>query len=587
MKTGKKLLSVVLALLLALSFGTLAFAEGETPDEIVESGTCGAEGNNLTWTITAGGLLTISGRGEMKNFNNQHPGMAPWYRVATWDPDFPIIKKAVVEEGVTGIGDNAFLGCHEMTELVLPQSVTRLGEMFLFNCEKLETVDLPARLTKIGRAAFSYAYGLTHITIPDGVTEIEEQAFSACENLTSITIPESVETIGQSAFLGTKIDAFHVHAGLTSIGDNALLGTELLEQITVDEANPAYAADAAGCLFTKDMQTLLKYPTGNVRTEYTIPSSVKTIKAMAFRRACNLTKITVPEGVETIESNAFAGCTSLQSISLPDSVTTLGTWAFGFCGLESIQLPVHLTKLEGGVLGSCGNLKKLEIPVGVTCIGEHSLKWSPQFTTVFIPNTVESIGQYAFEATGLTDVYFGGTEAQWNQIAVDAEGNDPLLNATVHFLPGGSSWITLPYGSDGLNEGDWYLDTTTFMNLIGRDKSAAEKAEALAVLKEHVVFYYNPVGTERVYKYEYTNLPVDDGDPISGTAVLPQDLSGDPDNATPYDYEALQQSVKQYTAFAVPETPDESQDDGNLFQKVISAFRAFVRAILSFFRRLF
>ncbi|MBQ3895427.1 MAG: hypothetical protein II739_08875, partial [Clostridia bacterium] len=155
-------------------------------------------------------------------------------------------------------------------------------------------------------------------------------------------------------------------------------------------------------------------------------------------------------------------------------------------------------------------------------------------------------------------------------------------------------WVVLPYTTDGLSDGDWYLDTTTFMNIIGNGKTAAQKAEALAIIKQHVVFYYNHGGDQCVYKYEFTNLPLGDGNPpVSGTIILPYDLTANPDEAFPYDYRALQQSVKQYTAPDEPtpsdNTPDEPQNSGsnNPFSRFVAVVQAFVRTILSFFRRIF
>ena len=141
------------------------------------------------------------------------------------------------------------------------------------------------------------------------------------------------------------------------------------------------------------------------------------------------------------------------------------------------------------------------------------------------------------------------------------------------------SWIALPYGSEGLSEGDWYLDTKAFMDTIGKGKSDEEKAAALATMKQHVVFFFNPDGDEYVYKYVYTELPLGDGTTVSGTVILPRDLTESPD-AFPYDYNALRQCVKQYTA---PSEPDEPSGVSSF----VAIFKSIIQTILSFFRKIF
>lgn len=83
--------------------------------EIVHSGTCGKDGDNLTWTLDDEGTLTISGTGEMSDY---------MYQVGPWGSG---VKKAVIQEGVTSIGNYAFWGCIGLTEVVIPDSVTSIG----------------------------------------------------------------------------------------------------------------------------------------------------------------------------------------------------------------------------------------------------------------------------------------------------------------------------------------------------------------------------------------------------------------------------------------------------------------------------
>ena len=123
------------------------------------------ESDGLTWTLYEDGTLTISGMGAMKDYNIN-------------DTQSPVInhqnvKKVVVEDGITNVGNYAFYFCENLTSLTLPDSVTSIGD-----------------------SAFDTCRGLTDITIPEGVTNIGDCAFYDCSNLTSITIPDSVTSIG-------------------------------------------------------------------------------------------------------------------------------------------------------------------------------------------------------------------------------------------------------------------------------------------------------------------------------------------------------------------------------------------------------
>ena len=78
-----------------------------TATKVVASGTCGVQGDNLTWTLDDAGTLTIDGVGEMENWN--YSSSMPWY----WSKN--TIKSVVVGDSVTSIGRNAFTGCDCLT----------------------------------------------------------------------------------------------------------------------------------------------------------------------------------------------------------------------------------------------------------------------------------------------------------------------------------------------------------------------------------------------------------------------------------------------------------------------------------------
>ena len=458
----KRLLSFVLAVLMIASLLPVTALAAD----IVDSGTCGAEGDgsNLTWTLDSDGTLTISGSGDMYDYGFLS---APWYGSRSR------VKSAVIAEGVTSIGRYAFDGCTSLTSVTIPDSVTSIGIVAFRDCKSLTSVTIPDSVTSIGNGAFrgctslasvtipdsvtsigawtfcdcisltnvtipdsvtsigDWAFmdcsSLTSVTIPDSVTSIGEQAFAYCTSLTSVTIPDSVTSIGWYAFDGcTSLTSVTIPDSVTSIGGCAFRYCTSLTGIWVAEGNSHYSSDASGVLLDKNMTDLIQCP-GRFFGAYTIPDSVASIGAYAFSDCTSLTSVTIPTSVTSIGRSAFDGCTSLTSVTIPDSVTSI----------------------DGSAFEKCTSLTSVTIPDSVTSIGVGAFEDCTSLTSVTIPDSVTSIGWSAFDrCTSLTDVYYAGSEAQWKAISISSYGNDDLLNANIHYYsvdPGAYSSI---YGAD-------------------------------------------------------------------------------------------------------------------------------------------
>ena len=264
--------------------------------------------------------------------------------------------------------------------------------------DQIFTVELEYDVSTIGDYAFAGCTALTAIEIPESVSDIGDYAFNGCGALSDITIPEGVEYIGKYAF--TRCDALEsitIPGSVMYIGEGALALCGGLTNITVAPDNPAYC-DLDGVLFDLYQGALVNYPIAR-SGEYEIPEGVYRIGMYAFEECTGLTKITIPAGVNGIGYMAFDHCTGLTNVTLPYTLRNLGAAAFQFCdSLTSVTIPVSATV----------------------------------------------IGQNAFYGTALTDVYYGGSAEDWNAINIWV-GNDPLLNAEIHF---GSSQpdLVLPAG---------------------------------------------------------------------------------------------------------------------------------------------
>ena len=221
---------------------------------VVAHGNCGTSGHveEVQWSLTSDGVLTISGSGDMKNFSTNN---IPWKDYRS-DSDTYTITRIVIEDGVTAIGNYAFRGCSSATSVSIPDGLTTIGSSAFYSC-KMESVDIPVGVTTIGTSAFQKCSKLETVTIPGSVTSFGGSVFKECTGLTSVDILD----------------------GVTSISSSAFYGCTSLESVP-------------------------------------IPASVTSISSSAFYGCTGLKSVDIPASVTKIESKAFYGCTSLTSINL-------------------------------------------------------------------------------------------------------------------------------------------------------------------------------------------------------------------------------------------------------------------------------
>ena len=288
-------------------FGNILAIEDEPAPCIIASGTCGAEGDNLTWTLSCDSVLTVSGTGAMADYSINNP--APWYSYVL------SVKTVVVNEGVTGIGQCAFMDCSGLTSVAISNSVTSIGGGAFARCANLSSVTIPNSVISIGDSAFQSCIGMTSVTIPNSVTSIWDYAFIDCRSLTYINIPNSVTSIGVGAFMWCEsLTSVMIPDNVTYIAPGAFACCTSLNSINVANDNTNYIS-IEGVLFAIKTKTILKqYPAGK-QGAYTIPNNVTSIGSRAFEGSSGLTSVVIPNGVTNIGSRAFYGCDGLTSIT--------------------------------------------------------------------------------------------------------------------------------------------------------------------------------------------------------------------------------------------------------------------------------
>jgi len=217
------------------------------------------------------------------------------------------------------------------------------------------------------------------ITIPshfDGypVTRISTYAFLRCKDITTVTIPNTVKRIGPYAFSWCT--------GLKSV---------------------------------------------------IIPDSVTSMGNGCFWHCENLVELKLPRYINSVPAWTCEGCYSLAEIIIPDTATFIGESAFKYCrSLTKVSIPSSVQRLINGCFCYCEGLKEVNISYGAITLDRAVFSKCAKLEKVTIPHSVKFIGIYAFDYAVLKDVYYTGSETEWNDIIVYIR-NEPLENATKHY----------------------------------------------------------------------------------------------------------------------------------------------------------
>ena len=295
--------------------------------------------------------------------------------------------------------------------VVTPNSTSGFGANIVSNTytNGKGVIKFDGPVTSIADNVFNSCENLVTVTIPDSVTSIEDGVFNGCSSLTSVTIPDGVTSIGAGTFKGCS--------SLTSV---------------------------------------------------TIPDGVTSIGDYAFYNCTGLITVTIPDSVTTIGDYAFSRCTNLVSVTIPDSVTTIGDYAFynvlninyngtatgspwsARCINGYVEAGLVYTDNTKTILVAADKniTRSVTIPNTVTSIGSYAFNGCRSLTSVTIPNTVTNIGSYAFHyCIGLTSITCNATTPPTlsNTNAFNDTNNCPIYvpAASVDTYKAANNWSML------------------------------------------------------------------------------------------------------------------------------------------------
>ena len=225
-------------------------------------------------------------------------------------------------------------------------------------------------------SAFLYNKDIKSVRLPDAITQIPYKAFSGCTNLKNIRLPDSVTQIDEDAFGNCDLQEQVVQEivssdNITFIGSRAFEGNKNIYTVHIGK-----------------------------NVEYIQTETFNYMSTPSFHDCTNLTSITVSPENQTY--------TSINGLLCSKD------------GRSLLYVPV-------GISG------RLDVPAGIETIGGEAMHYAFSIKIVHIPKSVKKIGSDAFPIE-CTDVYYDGTEEQWNEISIGKNYNSDFPSGvTLHF----------------------------------------------------------------------------------------------------------------------------------------------------------
>lgn len=336
--------------------------------------------------------------------------------------------------------ENLYIDGNLITEFVVPDEITEIKNYLFAGYDKLKSVIIPGSVTSIGAYAFYYCTGLESIVIPDSVTQILNQAFAYCTNLTDISASDNLEYIGADAFMQSGYSDDYAN------WDNGFL---YLENYLLDIDDNTVAVECNLYSKTRLVASRAFYNCDKIKS-VTMRNGVEYINTEAFYSCGSLEAVKLSASLKIIEDSSFANCTALMNISIPESVAAIEGKAFYGCdSLTEIEIPESVSAIGGQAFCGCVTLEKVIINEGLTEIGGKAFADNPLLAEIYLPETLKILGSTAFDLSGITDIYYGSTKANWKRVASGATFN----NATVHYTLRSEDESVIIHHTD--NNFDW------------------------------------------------------------------------------------------------------------------------------------
>lgn len=300
------------------------------------------------------------------------------------------------------VSKEVFRGCHSLESLTFPENLARIEEGAFSGCKGLKKLEFPGSLRTIGQKAFSYCKNLETISFPESLHTIDAFAFSFCSSLEEVSLPASLHTLGDGAFFGSsKLSRVRMPSQTDSLGIRIFGDTPFYNE-TFDD-------------FVVENHVLQAYK--GHQTVVHVPDGVRIIADYAFQSQQSIRELYLPDSVEHIGKNIFSVWftrdrdewerifirnkkgSKLSRLVLGNGVKTIEEYAFSLQkNLELVVFGVSLEEIGYRAFCDCARLTSLDFGhTSLRCIGDKAFKECAKLGSIIFPETLEHIGQSAFE----------------------------------------------------------------------------------------------------------------------------------------------------------------------------------------------
>ena len=304
---------------------------------------------------------------------------------ANFCQDFSCLKSfEVVESPVSTIGKSAFDGCVELEKLSFKFSIRIVEDRAFANCKKITSFKA-SEVSSIGKEAFLGCSSLSDFSLVNNHTikSIGDRAFKGCKSITSIALPATLNELGKGALQGTSIKTFKSANSNLELKQGVLHGcyqiTEL-ELAVMPELGIGYL------FISPDVNYTYYTPIERVELYTDELSNVK-----------NFIKFSLYDGtvLPTVTAAAFAGCENIQAIRL-EGVTKIEEYAFANCKkLVDLNIGSSVEQIGAYAFQSTG-ITAFTLPEMVTVVPEGIFSDCQSIASITLHENVEEIGRKAF-----------------------------------------------------------------------------------------------------------------------------------------------------------------------------------------------
>jgi len=328
---------------------------------------------------------------------------------------------------VTKIEENAFTNCTSLKSISLPSTVTSVHSDAFLGCSGITAFNIVTNLTNyaeiirdmdINAVIFDYAgklpkiqkRNIKNVTL-NGITNIDDGAFALCNEITTITLSQQLTSISDSCFyrcgklknisfpevkhIGTQafndcveIKEFNFPTTLKTMGNKIFQGCTDLTKIYINSE----IKNLGGALYGIDNEEL------DIELNYTGGIPDGTFYNKSFFKAINLDG----RGITKIGKSVFESCKNFTSINFSQtSIKIIDNRAFYNCiNLPEINMPGGITQIGDSTFSNCTSLKTIIIPASVKTIGKNAFSGCRGLTSVsFVKdnNGLTALGEFAFK----------------------------------------------------------------------------------------------------------------------------------------------------------------------------------------------